>query len=319
VIKSLVRAAEEAPRPYKFVLLSDHGQSLGATFLPRSGKTLKDVISGLMGGAASSQSAVEPGDSWGPINAALSEAGQTEGATGAITRRVTKGSMTDGTVDIGGASEDSTPAPAGGPPELVVGASGNLGLVYFAQVPGRVTVEEMGRRWPGLVEGLARHEGVGLVMARSEQHGTVAIGARGTRFLDEDRVEGEDPVAPFGEHADTGLRRVSGMEHCGDLMVISLLDPATDEVAAFEELIGSHGGLGGPQTHPFILHPAEWSIDEPIVGAEAVYRQIRRWLEGVGITLGKGGVPAVAAAAASAVASPAEGGAKAPGQGAAGG
>ena len=45
------------------------------------------------------------------------------------------------------------------------------------------------------------------------------------------------------------------MEHCGDLVAISLLDPGTGEVAAFEELIGSHGGLGGPQTHPMIMHP----------------------------------------------------------------
>ncbi len=83
------------------------------------------------------------------------------------------------------------------------------------------------------------------------------------------------------------------MEHCGDIVAISLLEEATDEVAAFEELIGSHGGLGGPQTHPFILHPAEWTVDEPIVGAEAVYRQIRRWLEANGIPLGKqGGAPA---------------------------
>ena len=70
-------------------------------------------------------------------------------------------------------------------------------------------------------------------------------------------------------------------------MAISLLDTATDEVAAFEELIGSHGGLGGTQTQPFILHPAEWTIDEPIVGAEDVYRQIRRWFEQIGIKLGK--------------------------------
>ena len=69
-------------------------------------------------------------------------------------------------------------------------------------------------------------------------------------------------------------------------MAISLLDTATDEVAAFEELIGSHGGLGGTQTQPFILHPSDWPIDEPIVGAEAVYRQIRRWLEQMGISLG---------------------------------
>jgi hypothetical protein len=85
------------------------------------------------------------------------------------------------------------------------------------------------------------------------------------------------------------MRRVDGMSNCPDLVAISLLDPATDEVAAFEELIGSHGGLGGPQTSPFILHPAEWKIDEPIIGAENVYRQIRKWLSGVGIELGKNG------------------------------
>jgi hypothetical protein len=50
-------------------------------------------------------------------------------------------------------------------------------------------------------------------------------------------------------------------------------------VAAFEELIGSHGGLGGPQTQPIIMYPAEWELDEEIVGAPAVYRQIRRWAE----------------------------------------
>jgi hypothetical protein len=101
-------------------------------------------------------------------------------------------------------------------------------------------------------------------------------------------------VAPVGEHAITGLRRVDGMEHCGDLVAISMLDPDTEEVAAFEELIGSHGGLGGSQTQPFILHPADWPIDEPLVGAEAVYRQIRRWLLAAGIPLGRQAAPPVA-------------------------
>ena len=36
-IRSLVKASRMAPRPYRFVLLSDHGQSLGATFLQRYG------------------------------------------------------------------------------------------------------------------------------------------------------------------------------------------------------------------------------------------------------------------------------------------
>ena len=42
-------------------------------------------------------------------------------------------------------------------------------------------------------------------------------------------------------------------------MVNARYDPERDEVAAFEEQVGSHGGLGGPQTHPFLLYPAELS------------------------------------------------------------
>jgi uncharacterized membrane protein YvlD (DUF360 family) len=311
-VRTLVAAASETPRPYRFILLSDHGQSLGATFRQRFGRTLQDVIADLMGGNIATEAATAPGDAWGPLNAALSEAGRTSGAAGAISRRIAGSSSTDGIVDMSerslggrgprearraGSSADGVPGwePPGGPPkpkpgeipELVVAASGNLALVFFPQVPGRVSLEEMERRWPGMVPALAAHPGIGFLMVRTESHGTVALGARGANYLDEGRIEGEDPVAPYGPHAITGLRRVDGMAHCGDLVAISLLDDETEEVAAFEELIGSHGGLGGPQTQPFILHPADWTIDEPLIGAEAVYRQIRRWLEANGIQLGK--------------------------------
>ena len=40
-------------------------------------------------------------------------------------------------------------------------------------------------------------------------------------------------------------------------MIGSFYDPDLDEGCAFEELISFHGGLGGPQTRPFVLHPAE--------------------------------------------------------------
>ena len=39
-------------------------------------------------------------------------------------------------------------------------------------------------------------------------------------------------------------------------MVGSFYDPELDEGCAFEELICFHGGIGGYQTRPFILHPA---------------------------------------------------------------
>jgi uncharacterized membrane protein YvlD (DUF360 family) len=265
-LASLRKAADDAPRPYRFILLSDHGQSLGATFKQRYDKTLEEVISD------------------------LTEAAQTGGATGAITRAALGSRTTDGSIDLVPKGEqDSGPdsaAPDGELPELVVCASGNLALIYFPRLDGRVSLETLDATWPGLVEQLAAHPGIGFLMVRSERDGTVVVGARGRRYLADDRADGEDPTLPFGEHAITGLRRVDGMEHCGDLVAISLLDDETDEVAAFEELIGSHGGLGGFQTQPFIMHPTEWPIDEPIIGAEAVYRQIRRWLEANGIPLG---------------------------------
>jgi uncharacterized membrane protein YvlD (DUF360 family) len=289
-VASLVKAADDTPRPYKFILLSDHGQSLGATFKQRYGKTLQDVIADLMGGTTDVAAGTGRVEEWGSLNAVLTEASNTSGATGALTRAAFRGRTEGGAIDIAPEADAAERDAKGaeGPPELVVCASGNLALIFFPRLPGRVTLEKVEAAWPGLVASLARHPGIGFLMLRSAARGAVAVGPAGVHYLDEGVVEGEDPVAPFGEDAIIGLRRVDGMEHCGDIVAISLLDPTTDEVAAFEELIGSHGGLGGPQTHPFILHPAEWAIDEPIVGAEAVYRQIRRWLEANGIPLGRG-------------------------------
>ncbi len=66
-------------------------------------------------------------------------------------------------------------------------------------------------------------------------------------------------------------------------MVNSTYWPQFGEVAAFEELVGSHGGMGGTQSHPFVLHPAElaWPAED-VVGAERVHRVFREWLAGLG-------------------------------------
>jgi len=116
----------------------------------------------------------------------------------------------------------------------------------------------------------------------------MAIGRDGVRYLDQDRVEGTDPTTLFGEHTVMSLKREDAMTHAPDILFLSQFDPDLGEVAAFEELIGSHGGLGGPQNQPFILHPAEWELDEPVpLGAPAIYRNIRRWLESIDIKLGR--------------------------------
>ena len=61
-------------------------------------------------------------------------------------------------------------------------------------------------------------------------------------------------------------------------MVGSFYDPELEEGCAFEELISFHGGLGGPQTRPFILHPVELPAPaEPIVGAAGVHELLSGW------------------------------------------
>ena len=121
------------------------------------------------------------------------------------------------------------------------------------------------------------------MLVRSELHGALAIGARGVNHLDEERVEGEDPLAPFGPNAARHVRRTDGFEHCADVMVNSTYWTDVDEVAAFEELVGSHGGMGGTQSYPFVLHPAELELPvEEVVGPETLHRHFRRWLVELG-------------------------------------
>lgn len=287
VLGLLEKAAADAPRPYRFVVLSDHGQSLGATFLQRYGQSLEDVVRAAMGGARSVVAATGQAEQGGQLRALGSELGKVGGAIGAVVGMLTAGRSEDrATAAEAAAASELAPTHPHGQPELVVCASGNLGLIYFPPLPARQTLEEIQSRYPGLVETLARHPGIGCIMVRSGTRGAVVLGARGTRYLDDDRIEGEDPVAPYGDFAAESLRRIDAMRDCGDLVVISLYDESTGEVAAFEELIGSHGGLGGDQTHAFLLFPAEWPLEGELTGAPHVYRQLRRWLGDLGIELG---------------------------------
>ena len=162
-------------------------------------------------------------------------------------------------------------------------ASGCLGLVTFPREEGRVTLEHVRARWPQLIPALCTQPGIGFTLVRSERHGATVIGPAGINYLDEERVVGEDPLAPFGPNAARHVKRTDGFPHCPDLMINSTYWPDTDEVAAFEELVGSHGGLGGGQSFPFALVPADWRVpDEPVVGAEAMHAHFRTWLADLG-------------------------------------
>ena len=277
-IARIAAAVPHAPRPYRLVVLSDHGQSQGATFLQRYGETLEDVVA-RHGAAEEVRADSTETEAMGSLNAGLTELASRQTATGHALRTATRSRTVDGEVDL---TRDE-PAPEDELPEISVMASGNLGLITFPREPGRVTLEQLAVRRPGLVDALRAHAGIAFVMGRSEVDGAVVLGPRGSRRLRDDHVEGEDPLAQFHGHAADHIRRTDGFAHCPDLLVNSRYWEELDEVAAFEELVGSHGGLGGGQSHPFVLFPRDlpWP-DGPVVGAPAVHGVFRGWLAGLG-------------------------------------
>jgi len=286
-IARIAAARADAPRPYELVVLSDHGQSQGETFRDRFGETLEELVRDAC--EAESTVAVEGSedDALAYLSAGLTEVARDDTATAGAVRMATRSRRSNGAValedDARRGIERAHGKDGGELPELSVMASGCLGLISFPREPGRVSLERIEALYPGLLPTLRDHPGVGFVLVRSERHGALTIGAEGTRFLDSNRVEGEDPLVPFGPNAADHVRRTDGFEHCADLMVNSAYWPEFGEVAAFEELVGSHGGLGGTQSHPFVLHPAElqWP-DEEVIGAERVHRIFRGWLAGLG-------------------------------------
>ena len=286
----LARAAAEAPRPYRIVVLGDHGQSQGATFKQRYGQSLEELVTSLTG----TDDVDAPGgvdEGWGSLSAAATEAGQSQSAAGRLVRSATRGKTGhDGVVELGTGRDEAgrrrrrqEKSGEEGPPEVAVMASGCLGLISFPQIEGRATLEQMTERYPKLVATLRSHPGIGFMLIRSDEHGAVVLGPNGANYLDENRVDGDDPLAPFGPRAALHVKRSDSFPHCQDIMLNSTYWTELDEVAAFEELVGSHGGMGGAQSHPFILYPSNWMPPaHDIVGAENVHVQFCRWLQELG-------------------------------------
>jgi hypothetical protein len=250
----IAQARRYAPRPYEIVVLSDHGQTQGATFKQRNGYGLDELVersltSGKVGGVAGGdeQSAM--------VGHALGE------ATGLKPKPDEKRKKND--------VSDR---------DVVVLGSGNLGLVYLMEERRRLTLEEIDERHPNLVPALRNHPHVGWLLVRSSEHGPVVLGGNGVRYLADGRVEGDDPLAAFSPNAARHLLRTDGFTHVADLMIGSFYEPSLDTGCAFEELISFHGGIGGPQTQAFILHRADLPLpDEELIGAAAVHETLVGW------------------------------------------
>lgn len=285
-IARLERAIEQAPRPYHLVVLSDHGQSQGRPFRQRYGVELEELVRGaLAGGEVYAPRAPDEGLS--SVGGALTDARDEDTAGGRILARATRDRIVDGDVVLGPNREVAEESGRDASEHAaVVLASGGLGLISLPESEHRLSIGEIQTRHPRLIDTLVEHPGIGFVMVRADGEGAVVLGRDGSRRLSDDLVTGEDPLRDFGANAADHLRRTDGFPHCPDILVNCMYDRELNEVAPFEEFMGSHGGLGGWQSHPFALVPSSWSKpDQAIVGVRAMHETIRRWLAEAGLEL----------------------------------
>ncbi|SDA52746.1 phage holin family protein [Methanobrevibacter millerae] len=303
--KRIEKAEKTSKRPYKFVVLSDHGQSNGATFKQRYGLTLGDYVRRLLPDDMmvyneSKYISDHFRDAFIPENKQI----------GTLIDKVDDIKHTDffssqidsvkekrpDFINIERLEEYREKYPdsleyikkheskeettkKAKDSELIVLGSGNLGLIYLTQWKRRLSYEEMVTLFPDLIPGLVRHPGIGFILVKSYTNGPMAIGPNGIYYLRTNKIIGENPLKDFGENAAMHLKRHDTFNNMPDILVNSFYDAESDEVCAFEELIGSHGGLGGSQTRPFIMYPSEWQDPGELIGAKSIYDFLKREMD----------------------------------------
>ena len=259
-IGRLVEAEKYAKRDYQLVIQSDHGQTNGATFTQRYGKSFEEFVKGLLPQdmhvyAKMSSNEDHNSETFIPFNKQIKSF---KNRTNKIRNK-----------EVNEEKELSES-------EVIILASGNLAMIYLTQWSHRLTYEEITSKFPNLLPGIVDNEYVGFALVRSKEKGDMAIGLEGTYYLDSDEIEGKNPLEGYGKNIVRHLKRNSNFDHTPDILVISFYDPVANEVCAFEELVGSHGGVGGEQSKPFILYPSSWNVSsDDIIGAESIYNILK--------------------------------------------
>lgn len=258
--------SRSAPIPYDLVILSDHGQSDSTPFAQLAGKSLAAVVRELTAQPAPLLEEM-PAELPGTLEALLEELRQAEqqspgrlapwavrGGRRVLERYSMEAALRHAVPPARETEDVERPA------EILVLCSGPLAHIYFGRRPQALTLEDIEGLYPMLLVRLVSQPGVGFVLGRSETRGLLALGAAGFRQIERGLVIGQDPLAPFGDVAAMNryLERLVRFPNAGDLIVHGGIHRG--RVIAFEEHIGTHGGYGGAQNHPFLLLPAHVTL-----------------------------------------------------------
>lgn len=261
-VARIKRAIEQkASRPYEILVLSDHGQSWGPTFKQRYGLSILEFIQQQMPHGVTVAGSGGGDDGTIGVAAMMDELQNIEenkegGVVGRSAVRNAQRLVNNNLSNLESFQELK-------PAKVTLAYGGNGALVYFDLFDRRITLNELNAAYPGMVDSLVQHEGIGFVIAYEDDLEPVVFGKNGARNLHTGDVVGEDPLLPFGDVNLRAwqMRRLADFENSGDLILNSTLYP-DGTVAALEELIGNHGGLGGEQTDAYLFHPGDMIVPE---------------------------------------------------------
>ena len=269
------RARQHSPIRYEIMLLSDHGQTPSVPFRLLYGETIEQTMNRLLaevqGGTAGLARVFDPGTGYAvSLLAEMEEVGEQQRGWLANRSRQALARMARG--ETGGVD-------VGEQDEVVVCVSGSLAHVYFTGHDESLHLEDIVSLYPGFIEALARHPGIGFVAASRRFGDAVAICEEGIRNL----ITGElgktnDPLAPClrREYSAGELAQLVGYADSGDLIINGAWLDDQDRIVVLEEQTSSHGGVGGRQNEPFVLVPKAWDVTESdLESPESLHRMVK--------------------------------------------
>jgi len=298
-----------ASRRYDLIILSDHGQTAARPFSRRFGRTVGEEI-GRQLQVEPVQVSGGPDDRWDRhaqylarevSNSPLARVPGVRPATRAVVRHVERRALLSmvrpGTVYV----DERAGA--------VVTCSGSLAHLYLlADGSRRMDYDRIVELYPGLVPYLRRHEGIGPFFVRQAPGRWLVMEAENSAELlmpaeemdpDEEgpakdlkrslrrsgdvagggmhSVKGLDPLRHVDpDHENLGeLCRFLGFRNAGDVVLFGRYDG--ERVICFDDQVGAHSSLGGPQAEPFIMLPAGHPASgDTLRGYAAIYHRVLR-------------------------------------------
>lgn len=148
----------------------------------------------------------------------------------------------------------------------VIGAGPNA-FVYFLDRADPLAIEDVDERFPGLADEIARHRGVGFVLARS-RGGPVCLW-RGKRY-----GVGGEAVGPFAGRADwsrvaEAVRDLMAMRCAGDLVIYGHGSPEGN--VSYVDEVGAHAGASPDEMDCFVVYPPGLALPGPITHPAQLY------------------------------------------------